>query len=364
MGSPILRDWRYNDKSLMAKPPRSPLLGYNHNLTHLGRVFHIQTEDSGPISPRLFTHLFYEGTILVSRKHQYDASLADDKVRALMQAQHKTVMKDLLRARLDEVIRPFFAARGEDLFPVQGAVPSAPLSETPGPVMVLPNDAPVSGATLELGGTAGAAIVAVNGAEATSAEATSTMAFGDGGLPYDPAPAAPASPPPPTHRRTATRSFEPVGPRGPAIPVVVRAPDAARSPFVRNGTPAASRMASADGVVVQRNLVVGAGPASSQRPARIRPPVPYVVTGGGHTERPPRAAATAPVAKQSGGSSPAAVSGMITASPLPPLAAGAPLSPADSVPLSSAGAFGVGLADDKSLDEVILEYLSDDSDGG
>ena len=126
----------------MAKPPRSPLVGYNHNLSHLGRVFHIQTEDSGPVSPRLFTHLFYEGTILVSRKQQYDASLPDDEVRALMQTQHKTVMKDLVRARLDPVILPFFASRGEDLLsPVHGAVPSAPLSETPGPVMVMPDDA-------------------------------------------------------------------------------------------------------------------------------------------------------------------------------------------------------------------------------
>ena len=52
---------------------QSPVLGYNHNLRHGGRVFHVQTEDSGQGYARLHTHLFYEGTILSSKKLQYDA---------------------------------------------------------------------------------------------------------------------------------------------------------------------------------------------------------------------------------------------------------------------------------------------------
>lgn len=296
----------------MAKPPRSPLLGYNHNLTHLGRVFHIQTEDSGPITPRLFTHLFYEGTILVSRKLEYDASLPDENVRALMQAQHKTVMKDLVRARLDTVIYPFFAGRGEDLVaPVQGALPTAALSGTPGPVVVLP--------------------------EATLSEPV-------GG-----------------HRRSATRSFETTGPSRGTTPtsVVVRAQDGRRSPFVRSGNPAESRMSSTDGVVVQRNVVVGGGSAPA-RPARIRPPVPYVVAGGDHTERPPRPApAAAPPAV--GAYSPESPVAPVGASTLAPLV-GAALSGEMGAPRVSTGAFELGLADDKSLDEVILEYLSEEGD--
>ncbi|MEO8211874.1 MAG: hypothetical protein ABI560_01725 [Myxococcales bacterium] len=296
----------------MAKPPRSPLLGYNHNLTHLGRVFHIQTEDSGPITPRLFTHLFYEGTILVSRRLEYDASLPDENVRALMQAQHKTVMKDLVRARLDTVIYPFFAARGEDLVaPVQGALPTAALSGTPGPVVVLP--------------------------EATLSEPVGR------------------------HRRSATRSFETTGPsRGPTpASVVVRAPDGRRSPFVRSGNPAESRISSTDGVVVQRNVVVGGGSAPT-RPARIRPPVPYVVTGGDHTERPlrPAPAAASPAV---GAYSPESPAAPVTASTLAPLV-GAALSGETGAPRVSTGAFELGLADDKSLDEVILEYLSEEGD--
>ena len=61
----------------MTKPVRSPILGYNHNIQFHGKVFHVQTEDSGAQHARLFTHLFFEGTILVSKKEEYDATAAE-----------------------------------------------------------------------------------------------------------------------------------------------------------------------------------------------------------------------------------------------------------------------------------------------
>jgi hypothetical protein len=317
----------------MSKPLRSPLLGYNHNLTHLERVFHIQTEDSGPLSPRLFTHLFFEGTILASRKCEYDPSLPDDKVRGLMQTQHKTVMKDLVRARLDGIIVPFFAARGEELVPIQGAMPTAVLSATPGPVLVLPEDTEGDGRITE--------------ETADSMNAPAAAASPD--EPRAPARAGGAAPAGP--RRTSTRPLEAFAQRGPTPPPpVVHAPESRRNPFVRHGSPSAPRMSSTDGVVVQRNLVVGGeGPSSSSRPARIRPPVPYVVTGGGHTERPPKpnpGPTGLPPLAGSGG----------TPIPHAPLAAG--IEPLPRAP----GGIGLELADDKSLDEVILEYLSEDGE--
>jgi hypothetical protein len=335
----------------MAKPLRSPLLGYNHNLTHLGHVFHVQSEDSGPGTPRVFTHLFFEGTILVSRKQEYDASLPDDKVRGLMQAQHKTVMKDLMQARLNEMIIAFFAARGEDLVPVprqgvlpettqgavpvamQGALPEAPL-EVSGPVMVLPDVPGV--ATAQPGIEASASAVDDRDPRGDTDERERI-----------PAPVSP--------RRTATRSFEPLHRRGKTpTPVVVRPPEARRSPFVRSGAPAVATMSSTDGVVVQRNVVVGGSSAPSARPARIRPPVPYVVTGGGHTERLPHPAPGSSVTQPM-------ASPVLTAAPSPPPKP-APVSAVEAPRLT--GGFGLGLAEDKSLDEVILEYLAEDGDSG
>ncbi|MBV8756120.1 MAG: hypothetical protein JO257_02525, partial [Deltaproteobacteria bacterium] len=67
-------------------------------------MFHVQTEDSGVLSPHLFTHLFYGGTIISTRKLVYDAGSAEDAIKALMQAQHKAVMKDLKNGAFDEKI--------------------------------------------------------------------------------------------------------------------------------------------------------------------------------------------------------------------------------------------------------------------
>src|SRR6476620_7912101 len=91
----------------------SPVLGYNHTLRHGGRVFHVQTEDSGQAYARLHTHLFYEGTILSTKKQEYDPSSPEDAVRALMQQLHKSMIKELTHGEHDARIGAFFIARGE-----------------------------------------------------------------------------------------------------------------------------------------------------------------------------------------------------------------------------------------------------------
>ena len=45
-------------------PSQSPQLGYNHNIPHRGRLYHVQTEDSGVEKAHIFTHVFYDGTII------------------------------------------------------------------------------------------------------------------------------------------------------------------------------------------------------------------------------------------------------------------------------------------------------------
>ena len=99
---------------------RSPILGYNHNVRYRGLVFHVQTEDSGLLSPHLFTHLFYGGVIISTRKLVYDAGAAEEAIKSLMQAQHKAVLKDLKKGSFDDKIdqyldgTPGLLARGSD----------------------------------------------------------------------------------------------------------------------------------------------------------------------------------------------------------------------------------------------------------
>ena len=83
---------------------RSPILGYNHNFRHRGRQFHVQTEDSGVDNPHIFTHLFNGGVILNSRKVEYDRASAEEVVKGLMQSQHKAMLRDLKRGVYDDKI--------------------------------------------------------------------------------------------------------------------------------------------------------------------------------------------------------------------------------------------------------------------
>lgn len=74
----------------------SPLLGYNTNVRHHGKVFHIQTEDSGTSHGHIFTHLFADGgRIIATKKSSYAHWIGTDRypavVKKLMQAQHKAM---------------------------------------------------------------------------------------------------------------------------------------------------------------------------------------------------------------------------------------------------------------------------------
>ncbi len=94
----------------------SPQLGFNNNVRHKGRVFHIQTEDSGVKHPHIITHLFADGgRILKSTKTSYADFVGDEelpkKVRSLMQEQHKAM---------------FIALRGGKFDHMMGDVPEAP----------------------------------------------------------------------------------------------------------------------------------------------------------------------------------------------------------------------------------------------
>lgn len=79
---------------------QSPLVGYNTNVRHKGKLYHIQTEDSGINHPHVITHLFADGgRIIASRKTSYAEHLGGDDiegtVRKLMQEQHKAIFIEL-----------------------------------------------------------------------------------------------------------------------------------------------------------------------------------------------------------------------------------------------------------------------------
>jgi hypothetical protein len=86
---------------------RSPVLGYNHNVRYAERLWHVQTEDSGVQNPHIFTHLFHDGTILATKRLDYDPASEVMAVQKLMQTQHKAMLRELKAGAFDEKISKF-----------------------------------------------------------------------------------------------------------------------------------------------------------------------------------------------------------------------------------------------------------------
>jgi hypothetical protein len=84
-------------------------LGFNNNVKYKGKVYHVQTEDSGLGQPHVITHLFTDGgRIIKSHKRSYaDAVAREDvvpHVRALMKGQHMEMVQALREGRFDPII--------------------------------------------------------------------------------------------------------------------------------------------------------------------------------------------------------------------------------------------------------------------
>lgn len=110
----------------MANGP-SPLVGYNNNVRHAGKLYHIQTEDSGINRPHIMTHLFADGgRIVASKKTTYgqhlDAENLTEVVRKLMQQQHKAMAIALRDGVYDETEHAL--AQPIDALPTADALPA------------------------------------------------------------------------------------------------------------------------------------------------------------------------------------------------------------------------------------------------
>jgi hypothetical protein len=91
----------------MAGDVKKMVVGFNHNIKHKGKMYHIQTEDSGLENPHLITHLFVGGNILASKKTSYADLVGADNlpavVRELMEEQHKEMLRNLINGVYDDV---------------------------------------------------------------------------------------------------------------------------------------------------------------------------------------------------------------------------------------------------------------------
>lgn len=95
----------------------SMVLGFNHNITYKGAVFHVQTEDSGIATPHIITLLYKGGVILGSQKTSYADILKIENlgsvVEELMKDQHKAMMRRLKSGEFDQRAFPNSASSAD-----------------------------------------------------------------------------------------------------------------------------------------------------------------------------------------------------------------------------------------------------------
>jgi len=80
--------------------------GFNHNIKHKGKLYHIQTEDSGVDNPHIITLLYHAGTIISKKKTSYadivQMQQLPQLVKELMEEQHKAMLRDLVKGGYDK----------------------------------------------------------------------------------------------------------------------------------------------------------------------------------------------------------------------------------------------------------------------
>jgi hypothetical protein len=352
---------------------QSPLLGYNNNVRHKNRVFHIQTEDSGVKHPHVITHLFMDGgRILKSVKRSYAEHVGSENlsetVRQMMKEQHKQMFIALRDGEYDHLLDGASPA-GSGVSVATGAAATATGPKTE----ESPAKAPASG------GAANASIAPSSLAASTSPSPAKNDA-----------PTPSKAPPPETSRDAVGIDMQAIeaasmttGER--AALMANDLPPPPKNLFQKDLTGNIGyRSTQVDEEEVKRpgssppaqtRRSQGSQPAPDPKRAglgRTQPSVAPPSNRGGVSPKPsPVAPAAAPAAApQAVAAAAANASGPLTQKEAPkedPSAAKArryaPARPAAIFGQSQApnpSIFGDDLVGDKSLDEVILSYLVDD----
>ncbi len=338
----------------------SPLLGFNNNCRHKKRLFHVQTEDSGVKHPHVITHLFADGgRIVKSVKTGYAQHLESenmvDIVREMMKSQHKAMIVALYSGEYDPLLE--LATTGT--VKVVEAPKPTPLAS---PSMLPP--APAGTAPRH---------PSVPPAEGTPAATFGSISHRD--IPQMRVAVA--------EKRSPTRSMpNPLAPEGiaftPPMPDVALkheagpdeiAPDTRRASVMTIGAqeipvPPKSEGESIDMGALERSAAESESRSQMlTRRSDLPPPPPNMfrekaTTGEYKAFSPPASEDTRPPASKRGRSiPPPSPTGIISSS-----SGRIPAATVDRTRSGSQAAVGSLPPDDKSLDDVILDFLRDDVD--
>ncbi len=153
------------------------ITGFNTDIRHGDRVFHVQTEDRGLGNPIVESLVYVGGQILLSKRSPYSDLVVDGKVdekavKQVMDLQHRRIIEAIRRGRFDEN--------------ATGAPAADPGAAVPGPA--LSPAAAAASAALLAGGPDSGVLAAPSGLSARSpASAGIPRPPASGGVPRPPA---------------------------------------------------------------------------------------------------------------------------------------------------------------------------------
>ena len=112
------------------------ITGYNTDVKHKSRVFHVQTEDKGEGNPCVESLVYVGGEILATRRVSY-AEIAskgrdDQAIQELMEQQHRTMIAAIQRGKFDGPNGGVRAAEERAAPPVDDAAAESTATSGPG----------------------------------------------------------------------------------------------------------------------------------------------------------------------------------------------------------------------------------------
>jgi len=105
------------------------ITGHNTDVRYGDVVLHVQTEDKGLSNPFIESLIYYGGQVVVAKRGSYadlvEQGKGDDEIMALMDHQHRTMIKAIQAGKFDDKIRTFLPDKSK--LPQRDAAPSEPV---------------------------------------------------------------------------------------------------------------------------------------------------------------------------------------------------------------------------------------------
>src|SRR5215217_5511969 len=115
------------------------ITGFNTDVRHDGRIYHVQTEDLGRENPVLESLVYIGGTVVAKKSTPYSEQLSggatEEMIASLLKRQHQVIIAAIKAGRIEDLIRHSAQEQSARITsPAKELPASASLEQTPAPL--------------------------------------------------------------------------------------------------------------------------------------------------------------------------------------------------------------------------------------